>query len=271
MLGLGLVLVAAGTTLNLWSTLAGLGFTAPEDVLAYLTQTSSGRALVLLLIGALLLLASEVSEWPLVCALLAAALALWGVAGAGHGAVHGPAVRFVHAVHAGAMCGWIGGVTALLTLRGVTRDDAQRFTPIATACVTTLAVTGTLATLEHTGRLWGVWESPYGRVLIVKLGLVACTLLAALWVRRTFQRGRSPRVHLLLEATLLLAVLGATAVLSSTPLPVHDMTQMDMQGRRQRFDTPGRPVDAAQPGPGVTIHKAEGRSHLQSSKPQPAT
>ncbi|MFC4636737.1 copper resistance D family protein [Deinococcus hohokamensis] len=226
-LGAGLALVVAGTGLTLGVTLTTLGFTAPADVLAYLTQTATGRALVLMLMGTLILLASELSAWPLGCTLAAAALALWGLAGAGHGAVHGPAVRFVHALHAGAMCGWLGGVTALLTLRGATTRDAQRFTPLATACVCTLAVTGVVATVEHAGTLWGVWESPYGRVLMVKLGLVAVTLLAALWVRRTFQLARSPQAQLAMEVALLVAVLGATAVLSNTSPPTHDMPQME--------------------------------------------
>jgi putative copper resistance protein D len=227
-LGLGGLLLALGVFLTLLGTLAVVGFTAPADYLDYLTQTGAGRALMLLLIGALLLLAAELGQWPRLLTAAAAAITLWGLAGVGHGASHGPTVRLLHVVHAGAMCLWVGGVLALLTLRGAGQAHAARFTPVATACVSTLALTGTFATLEHTGTLWGVWNSSYGVTLMVKLGLVALALLAAVLARRAFARTRGIRPQL--ELLLLVGVLTVTATLSETPPPTHEPGQMNMEG-----------------------------------------
>lgn len=225
-LGLGGLLVLAGVALTLQVTLAVVGFTAPADYLSYLTQTGTGRALTLLLIGTFLVLAAELGGWPPVLIILTAAVTLWGLAGVGHGATHGPTVRLLHVIHAGAMCLWVGGVLALFTLRGADHTHAARFTPIATACVLTLALTGTFATLEHAGTLWGVWNSAYGRVLLVKLGLIALTLLAALFARRALTRSAGVRPQLALEVTLLMTVLGLTAGLSQTAPPTHNVGQV---------------------------------------------
>lgn len=228
---LGLGLIVSGAGLTLWSALAAVGLTSPSDLLASLTQLAAGRALLVMLIGALALLAAELSAWPARTLLVAAAVTLWGVAGAGHGGTHGPTVRLLHATHAGAMCVWLGGVLALATWRGAGPDDARRFTPIATTSVSTLAVTGVFATLEHAGRLWGVWESEYGRVLLVKLAVMTLTLLSALWSRQALARTRSVRQALGLEVALLVAVLGVTSVLSQTAPPTHDMEHRQMDGR----------------------------------------
>lgn len=228
--GVGGLLLAFSVLLTLLGTLAVAGFTAPADYLDYLTQTGVGRALTLVLIGALLVLAAEMGGWPRVLAAVASAVTLWGLAGVGHGGTHGPTVRLLHVIHAGAMCLWVGGVLALLTLRGAGSQHAARFTPMATACVFTLALTGTFATLEHAGTLWGVWNSPYGQVLMVKLGLVALTLLAALLARRALARSLGIRPQLALEVTLLVSVLAATATLSQTAPPAQDSGGMNMEG-----------------------------------------
>ncbi len=230
LLGVGGVMLALGVISMLLGTLAVAGFTAPADYLDYLTQTGVGRALMLVLIGGLLVLAAEVGGWPRLLAALAAAITLWGLAGIGHGGTHGPTVRLLHVVHAGAMSLWVGGVLALLTVRGVEQAHAARFTPIATACVFTLALTGTFATLEHAGTLWGVWNSTYGVTLLVKLALVVLTLLAAVLARRAFTQSTGIRPRLALEVTLLVAVLAATATLSQTAPPTHDSGGMNMEG-----------------------------------------
>ncbi|MDB5043965.1 MAG: hypothetical protein JWQ08_15 [Deinococcus sp.] len=228
-LGGGGLLLLLGVFLTLLGTLAVVGFTAPADYLDYLTQTGAGRALMVVLIGGLLMLATELGQWPRALAAVSAAVLLWGLAGVGHGATHGPTVRLLHVVHAGAMCVWVGGVLALLTLRGAGQAHAARFTPIATACVLTLALTGTFATLEHAGTLWGVWNSSYGVTLLVKLALVAAALLAALFARRAFAQTRGVRPQLALELTLLVCVLAVTATLSETPPPTHEPGQMPGQ------------------------------------------
>lgn len=177
--GLSSVLILGGTALNVALPLRTLGFTAPADVLNYLTSTGSGRAGLTLALGALLLLDAEVSGWPRPLLVGAAAVTLWRLAGTRHGGTHGPTVRLLHAVHARAMGGWIGGVLALLTLRRAGPHDAQRFTPVATGCVGVLGVTGVFASWEHAGGLGAVLNTPYGWTLLLKLAVVLLTLAAA--------------------------------------------------------------------------------------------
>lgn len=221
MVGLGTVLLVLGWGGQAALTLSVLGMTAAPDVLAYLTDTGTGRSLLLGWMGAALLLAAELSRWPRGLALACAALTLWGAAGLGHGAGHGAGVRLLHAVHAGAMAVWLGGVLALLLSRPATAAQARRFTPAALGSVAVLAGTGLLMAGEHLSSLAEWTATPYGRTLLLKLGLVGLTLLAAVRVRRRFAREVGVRGALAREALLLLAVVGVTAALTTQAPPTH--------------------------------------------------
>ncbi|MFC3834237.1 CopD family protein [Deinococcus rufus] len=215
--GLALLLLAwAGQTTV---TLHALGMTAAPDVLAYVTSTATGRAMLTGLLGATLLLAVEVAAWPTVLALLAAGVTVWGAAGVGHGDGHGTWVRTLHAAHAAAMTVWVGGVLSLVTVRPLGPALARRFTPAALGSVVVLAATGILMATEHLTALREWTASAYGQTLLVKLGLVALALLAAVLVRRAFARRRGARIQLVREALLLVAVLGITAVLANSAPP----------------------------------------------------
>ncbi|THF87253.1 hypothetical protein E7T09_08900 [Deinococcus sp. KSM4-11] len=215
--GLALLLLAwAGQVLV---TLEVLGLTGPADVLAYVTDTTTGRAMLTGLLGATLLLATEVAAWPAALSVLAAGVTLWGVAGIGHGDGHGTWIRALHAAHAGAMTVWVGGVLALTTTRSLTPPLAQRFTPAALGSVGVLALTGLLMATEHLTVLSEWWSSRYGQTLLVKLALVGLALLSAVFVRRAFGRQRGVRLRLAREALILVAVLGVTAVLSNAAPP----------------------------------------------------
>lgn len=220
-LGLGLVLLALGSGLGVAWTLADLGFLTPADTLAYLTGSPPGRAALIAVLGGVLLLAAELAGWPALLAPLPAAVLLWGVAGDGHGGTHGPGVRALTALHAGAMAVWMGGVLALLAHPALTPGHARRFTPVALACVVVLTLSGLVLSWQHGASLPALLGSGYGRVLGVKLAVFAASLLAALGVRRALAtRGHIHR-HLVLETALLLGVLGVTAALGTTPPPTH--------------------------------------------------
>ncbi|WP_281416179.1 CopD family protein [Deinococcus aestuarii] len=214
---LGLALLGLGAALEVGWTLAGLGFLT-GDALAYLTGTAPGRAALTGVVGGALLLAAERLAWPAPLLLPAAAL-LWGLAGTGHGATHGPGVRLLTALHAGAMSVWLGGVFALLTHPAPTAALARRFTPVALACVGLLALSGAALTLTHAGPPPGLPESGYGRTLLLKLAVFAAALLAAGLVRGAFAGRGPPRAALALEAGLLLGVLAVTAALGTTAPP----------------------------------------------------
>ncbi len=230
--GLGAALLLLGWGGQAALTLNVLGMTAPTDALAYLTDTGAGRSLLLGLMGAALLLAAELSGWPWALALPCAALILWGAAGLGHGAGHGPGVRLLHALHAGGMAVWLGGVLALLLSRPATAAQARRFTPAALGSVGVLAVTGLLMAAEHLSSLAEWTGTAYGRTLLLKLGLVALALLAAVAVRRRFARQLGVRAALAREAAVLLAVVGVTAALTTQAPPSHAGSAHAAHGER---------------------------------------
>lgn len=220
-LGAGFLLILLGSALEVGGTLHDLGFLTPGDASAYLTGTAPGRSALTRVLGAALLLATELSAWPTLLSAAASAVLLWGEAGGGHGASHGGTTRLLTALHAGAMTVWLGGVLALLRHPAPTPDLARRFTPLALVCVALLVYSGAGLTLEHRGTLAGLGTESYGKTLLLKLGLFAAALLAAVPVRRALARGLSPRPRLAAEALLLLAVLGVTAALGTTPPPTH--------------------------------------------------
>ncbi len=221
-LGAGLALLIVGGGLGMSATLADLGFTAPADILDYLTGTAAGRSVLVLWIGGLVLLAAELAALTWLAALGASGVLLWGLAGIGHGASHGQLVHVLHTLHAGAMCLWIGGVSALLARRGASAALARRFTPYALGSVLILGVSGVWMSVEHAGSLLQLPESGYGRSLLLKLALVVLALLAAVAVRSAFARGQGVRPRLAAEALTLLAVLGVTASLSGQAPPTHE-------------------------------------------------
>lgn len=229
-LALGWLLVLAGAGAEVGQTLAALGFTAPADALDYLTGTPSGRTLVLGALGATLLLALESPGVPRLAFLLPGALLLWGLSGAGHGADHGLPTRLAHVAHAGAAFVWIGGVGALLLTRAPLAAY-RRFSPVAALCVMTVALSGALMSLRHLegAPVAEALATPYGCLLLVKLGLVGVTLLLALLVRRRLSASSTPSRLLRAEVALLVAVLGTTAVLSVQAPPHGDHA---MQARR---------------------------------------
>lgn len=219
LLGVGLTLLVLGWGGQVTMTLKALGLTAPGDVLAYLSSTGTGRAMLTGVMGGLVLLAGTLSRWPWGLNLAAALVTAWGVAGVGHGAGHGLWVRGLHAAHVSAMTVWTGGVLALACTRHLSPQSARQFTPAALGSVAVLAATGLLMTGQHlkTAAQWT--GSGYGQTLLVKLTLVALTLGAALLVRRAFARRAGERGALAREALLLAAVLGVTGVLTTRPPP----------------------------------------------------
>ncbi|MBB6018309.1 CopD family protein [Deinococcus radiopugnans] len=224
-LGTGLALLILGGGLGVSSTLSSLGFTAPADILDYLTGTGAGRAVLVLWIGGLVLLAAELAELTWLAVLGASGVLLWGLAGIGHGASHGQPVHVLHTLHGGAMCLWVGGVFALLSSAQATTALARRFTPYALGSVLVLGVSGVWMSLEHAGNLWQLPASGYGRTLLLKVGLVGLALGAAVIVRRAFALDRGVRPRLAAEALTLLAVLGVTASLSGQAPPGHTGTE----------------------------------------------
>ncbi len=154
-------------------------------------------------------------------------------------------------LHVLAAGGWIGGLAALLLVvlpgtssapRGlstVVRAQLVRaFSPLALASASLLSVTGTFAAWRHVGQVDALWLTPYGRTLLVKLGLIACVAGIGAYNWRRIAPAlddtvshRELRTTAMLELTLGVLVLLATAVLVATPTP-SDVTGMTPSRRR---------------------------------------
>jgi putative copper export protein len=149
------------------------------------------------------------------------------------------ATQWLHLVGAG---GWVGSL-ALLTFvaipaarrleHDVTGDPEARiaglvraFSPTALSCAALLGVTGALAAWSNLGGFAPLWQSPYGRLLLLKLALlsVAAGTGAYNWRRVLPSLGAAAgsarlRRSSLIELTAMLLLLIVTAVLVATPMP----------------------------------------------------
>jgi copper transport protein len=178
-------------------------------------------------------------------ALLAAAAVLVVPGAAGHAAQTAPRgvsvmLDWVHLV-AGSL--WLGGLIGLLVLWGSLAAGKRvaglavcvpRFSNVAFVSVVFLLASGTGATVIHMPILAALWETSYGKAILVKIGLLlAAILLGAVNLLRTKsrlvaarndpERGRPAasllRTAISLETLLLVTAVFAAAVLSSFAPP----------------------------------------------------
>lgn len=99
----------------------------------------------------------------------------------------------------------------------------RRFSSLALGCVVVVVVTGLVQAWRVLDGFGSVWDSDYGRRLLVKTVLVLLLLAVAAFVRRlvrhhTAERGRL-RSLLVAELVVAAAILTVTAVLVGTPPP----------------------------------------------------
>ncbi|MDX3215057.1 copper resistance protein CopC [Streptomyces sp. ME02-6991-2B] len=103
----------------------------------------------------------------------------------------------VDIVHLLAMAVWLGGLTALLAAlwggRRVERAAVRRFSRIAFGAVVTLVATGVYQSWRQLGSWYALVSTGYGRLLLVKLGLVV-VLVGLAWLSRrwTARLGAAP-------------------------------------------------------------------------------
>lgn len=124
--------------------------------------------------------------------------------------------------------------------RGVMRAVLDRFGRIALPAFVAVAVTGSTNALIQLGHPAALWETGYGRVLAVKIALVALIALASyVHARRLRPRllagpsqaeARLERRHwrlLRAEPAVAVAVVGAAALLAAFPLPPRQLGETD--------------------------------------------
>ncbi|MBC9728038.1 copper resistance protein CopC [Streptomyces sp. TRM68367] len=194
---------------------AGTGPAAAFDT-SSLTETLTSRPGLALLARLILLLAAAVflvrlfrrregdgdepgplvdEPSPLVLAsggALAVGLALtWAASEHASAGIQVPVAMTSSVLHLLATAVWLGGLTALLTLLFRRSDGPRlppatvtRFSRAAFASVTVLVVTGVYQSWRGLGSVSALTETSYGRLLVVKLGLVTALLLVASQSRR---------------------------------------------------------------------------------------
>jgi copper transport protein len=149
--------------------------------------------------------------------------------------------------HLTAMSLWVGGLVQLAVAvlptadEAVARRVAGRFSTVALASVVVLIVSGTYQAWRQAGILDSLTATYYGKLLLLKIGLVLAALAAAYFSRRWVRarrvvvsahldavappavepsRGRSTaalRATVAIEAGLVVVVLGVTSFLVSAP------------------------------------------------------
>lgn len=166
---------------------------------------------------------------------------------AGHASASEPAAALVplDVLHVLAMSAWIGGLAVLLLVVPLatralepaerTRLLARlllRFSPLALACVLVLIATGTAQSLLHIDRWGALLDTPFGRAVLIKIGLLAVLVGFGAWQRQKVvprlralaDAGESPgragltlRNVLRAEVALTIVVLGVTSALVAYP------------------------------------------------------
>ena len=136
--------------------------------------------------------------------------------------------------HLSAACLWIGGLVQLVVVVWPLMPEARRvaflaFSRLATVCVGVLLLAGIYLSILRLPQLNDLWTTGYGRVLLVKIGLVSLALawgglhklVAVPAVARGGERAL-PRLRgsLLGESMVGMAVLLAAAVLVDAKPPV---------------------------------------------------
>ncbi|MFJ2824886.1 copper resistance protein CopC [Streptomyces toxytricini] len=122
----------------------------------------------------------------------------------------------VDVLHLLAAAAWLGGLTALLvalyTVPDVEREAVRRFSRTAFAAVVVLAATGAYQSWRQLGSWQALTGTSYGRLLIIKGGLVAVLVGVAYLSRRwTARLGEAPAVHSAADEPATAAVAGAVS------------------------------------------------------------
>ena len=214
------------------------------DLQPFAEQTRFGIAFLVMTVGfavvaALLALAWALDRLDLRLPALALSLLLAsGLSLSGHQATEPNATwasELADWLHLVAACVWVGGLVTLAFVvwpvaPALRRQAFLGFSRLAVGLVAVLVLAGGYLAVVRLPDISALWETGYGRLLLVKLGIVAFALawggIHHLFVRPRIAAGRDPRVRpsLVGETALALVVLLAAAALTnaSPPPPAAD-------------------------------------------------
>ena len=142
-------------------------------------------------------------------------------------------------LHVLGAAGWLGTLMVMLIV-GITAalgsvdehgalaaDLVTSFSPVALACAGLTGLTGVLSAWIHTGQLADLWTTPYGRVLLVKVGILAIVAASGAYNWRRVLPTLGDRLGAIrivrsasVEVAVAVAVLFVTAVLVALPTPL---------------------------------------------------
>jgi copper transport protein len=200
-----------------------------------------GFALVAAILFMAWLVERPVLLWPaLVCGLVLCS----GLSLSGHSAVEAGSTwrsELADWVHLSAACIWVGGLVQLAVVvwpaaPELRREAFLRFSKLAAGLVGAMVLAGAYLAYLRLPQASDLWNEHYGRVLLLKSGLVVVALswgaLHHFVVRPALQRGRGVGSHavsrsLLGESAVAIAVLLVAAVLvdSNPPKPEPNPSQ----------------------------------------------
>jgi copper transport protein len=159
--------------------------------LSPMAQTRFGTAFVVMTLGFAFVLALVFLSWlldrvePLVPALALSVVLVGGLSLSGHDALDAGSswtTELADWVHIAAASLWIGGLATLAALiwfgaPELRRTAFMRFSQMATVLIALVLGAGTYLGIERLPHVHDLWTAGYGRVLLVKLGLVSLALL----------------------------------------------------------------------------------------------
>ncbi|MER5881169.1 copper resistance protein CopC [Streptomyces sp. NPDC001910] len=136
------------------------------------------------------------SGWPLLGAVAGGLAVTWAAAEHSSAGIQVGLAIPVDMLHLVAACIWLGGLSVLAVLlwrtpAAVGQAAVDRFSRLALGCVCTLVVTGTYQAWRQVGSLSAL-DTGYGRLLLLKLGLMAGMLGIAFFSRRFTHRLNDP-------------------------------------------------------------------------------
>lgn len=263
MLGLWMAaMVAVAAALRLYAQSYALHGTGEawnvEALSALLGRTTWGWGWLLQAAGAVLALLGLVwarrgSDAGWAAAALAALVLAFTPGLSGHAAASGelaPVAILADGLHVLGAGGWLGslllvifaGVPAALRLGPARRGQAvadlvHAFSPTALLFAGLVVATGVFATWLHLGSVEGLWESGYGRTLLLKLAFLSIVFGTGAynWLRVKPALGSEEAAHRLrrsaaLELAVGVLVLGVTAALVATSPPM----EMEAGGSESR-------------------------------------
>lgn len=217
----------------------------PALVLSLLTGTSWGIAWLLQLIGVIVALIGFIflvrrqAGWTI--ATLGALILAFTPALSGH-ALSVPNLTalsvFADGVHVISAAGWFGsllfvitaGIPAAMSLESgirnsVIADFVSSFSPTALVFAVLLSITGTFSAWLHLGTIPALWQTQYGKILLLKLGLLSLVVGTGAynWLKvkpalvKNLTGAQQLKRSATVELVIAVLVLAVTAVLVATP------------------------------------------------------